>query len=86
LECGGKRSATPLSARRAASPLRVASALQNFFLLKTPSKLSAPLVCIEPWCGYADTEQPYGDITKKPGIRLLPAGETFTCTHRVSIQ
>lgn len=50
------------------------------------SKPGAPFVCIEPWYGYADTEQPYGDITNKPGIRLLPAGETFTCTHRVSVE
>jgi galactose mutarotase-like enzyme len=50
------------------------------------SKPGAPFVCIEPWYGYADTEQPYGDITNKPGILLLPAGETFTCTHRVIVQ
>ncbi len=41
LECGGKCSATPLLAERAASRLRVASALQNFFLLKTLSKTGA---------------------------------------------
>lgn len=50
------------------------------------SKPGAPFVCIEPWYGYADTEQPYGDIMNKPGVLQLPAGETFTCTHRVSIQ
>lgn len=50
------------------------------------AKPGAPFVCIEPWYGYADTEQPYGDIWNKPGIRLLPAGETFTCTHRISVE
>jgi len=50
------------------------------------AKPGAPFVCIEPWYGYADTEQLYGDITNKPGIQLLPAGETFTWTHRVSIE
>lgn len=47
------------------------------------AKPGAPFVCIEPWYGYADPEQPYGDITNKPGIRQLKAGETFTCAHRV---
>ncbi|NOU36522.1 MAG: aldose 1-epimerase family protein [Kiritimatiellaceae bacterium] len=50
------------------------------------SKPGAPFVCIEPWYGYADPEQPYGDIMKKPGIQYLGAGETFVCTHRISIQ
>ena len=50
------------------------------------AKPGAPFVCIEPWYGYADPEQPYGDIMNKPGILQLTAGECFTCTHRVSIQ
>lgn len=50
------------------------------------SKPGAPFVCIEPWYGYADTEQPYGDIMNKPGILKLDAGGTFICEHRVTIQ
>jgi galactose mutarotase-like enzyme len=50
------------------------------------AKPGAPFVCIEPWYGYADPEQPYGDIANKPGIRLLQAGETFSCQHQISIQ
>jgi galactose mutarotase-like enzyme len=50
------------------------------------SKPGAPFVCIEPWYGYPDPEHPYGDIRNKPGILKLPAGETFTCEHRVIVQ
>lgn len=50
------------------------------------AKPGAPFVCIEPWYGYADTEKPYGSIMNKPGIRLLQAGETFSCEHRIVTQ
>ena len=50
------------------------------------AKPGAPFVCIEPWYGYADPEQPYGDIMNKPGIQQLAAGDTFTCTHRVVVE
>jgi galactose mutarotase-like enzyme len=50
------------------------------------AKPGAPFVCIEPWYGYADPEQPYGDLWNKPGIRKLAAGGTFTCTHRVIVE
>jgi galactose mutarotase-like enzyme len=49
------------------------------------AKPGAPFVCIEPWYGTADPEQPYGDIMNKPGIQLLPAGGTFICAHRICI-
>lgn len=50
------------------------------------SKPGAPFVCIEPWYGYADTEQPYDDIKEKPGILILEADGTFTCEHRISVE
>ncbi|MDD3276120.1 MAG: hypothetical protein PHP93_03605, partial [Kiritimatiellales bacterium] len=50
------------------------------------SKPGAPFVCIEPWFGYADPEQPYGDFSNKPGIIKLDAGETFTCEYRITIE
>jgi galactose mutarotase-like enzyme len=49
------------------------------------SKPGAPFVCIEPWFGFADSEQPYGELPKKPGIQNLPVGQTFSCIHRISI-
>jgi galactose mutarotase-like enzyme len=50
------------------------------------SKPGAPFVCIEPWFGCADTGEPYGEISNKPGIILLEAGEAFCCTHRIIIE
>lgn len=50
------------------------------------AKPGAPFVCIEPWYGYTDPEQPYGDIMNKPGVLRLAAGDTFTCTHRITVE
>jgi galactose mutarotase-like enzyme len=65
------------------SPRRLTVEFAGFPHLGIWAKPAAPFVCIEPWFGHTDPEQPYGDITNKPGILLLPAGETFTCTHRI---
>lgn len=68
------------------SPRRLTVEFPGFPQLGIWAKPGAPFVCIEPWFGYADPEQPYGDIMNKPGILQLETGKTFTCTHRVSIQ
>lgn len=34
----------------------------------------APFVCIEPWCGHADTVDHNGELTQKPGIEHLEPG------------
>lgn len=49
------------------------------------AKPGAPFVCIEPWFGYADTEHHDGMIMKKPGINLLEAGKSFSCTHCIEV-
>jgi galactose mutarotase-like enzyme len=68
------------------SPRRLTVEFAGFPHLGIWAKPAAPFVCIEPWFGHTDPEQPYGDIWKKPGIIPLEAGKTFTCMHRVSIQ
>jgi galactose mutarotase-like enzyme len=68
------------------SPRRLTVEFSGFPQLGIWAKPGAPFVCIEPWYGYADPEQPYGDITNKPGILQLAAGESFSCTHRVSVE
>jgi len=45
----------------------------------------ADFVCIEPWCGVADTTGPVQDITKKEGINTLDPGQIFTRTWSVTI-
>lgn len=45
----------------------------------------ASFVCIEPWCGIADSEDAGGDITKKEGIQVLEARENFTRSWAVKV-
>ena len=49
------------------------------------AKPGAPYVCIEPWFGYADSSEPYGSFTNKPGLINLAAGNTFSCEHCITI-
>ncbi|HEX2534122.1 MAG TPA: aldose 1-epimerase family protein [Chitinophagaceae bacterium] len=37
----------------------------------------ADFLCIEPWCGIADSVNAGGELAQKEGIQTLPAGETF---------
>ncbi len=49
---------------------------------------SAPggdFVCIEPWCGLADSVNTNQDITVKEGINLLTTGQSFERTWSVSL-
>ena len=68
------------------SPRRLTVEFAGFPHLGIWAKPAAPFVCIEPWFGHTDPEQPYGDIWNKPGIISLEAGNPFTCMHQVSIQ
>jgi galactose mutarotase-like enzyme len=43
----------------------------------------ADFVCIEPWCGIADSVNANGDIEHKEGINKLPAADTFRSTWKV---
>lgn len=45
----------------------------------------APFVCLEPWFGVADTTTASWDFRQKEGIVFLPVGESFACTHKVTI-
>ena len=75
-----------ISLRSRTSPRCLTVEFPEFPQLGIWAKPGAPFVCIEPWYGYADPEQPYGDIMNKPGIQLLAAGKSFVCTHRISIE
>ena len=68
------------------SDTRIALEFSGFPQLGIWAKPGAPYVCIEPWFGYADPQEPYGEISNKPGIQILPVGETFRCTQRIMIE
>lgn len=49
------------------------------------TKTNAPFLCIEPWFGYADTENNSGNIFEKEGIQLLEANNTFNSRFSIEI-
>ncbi|HZF63915.1 MAG TPA: aldose 1-epimerase family protein [Chitinophagaceae bacterium] len=44
----------------------------------------ADFVCIEPWCGIADSVDTQQDLTKKEGIRQLSPGELFEVSWKAN--
>jgi galactose mutarotase-like enzyme len=45
----------------------------------------APFVCIEPWCGHADTVGHNQQLTAKPGIEMLEPGKDWLRTWKVDL-
>lgn len=43
----------------------------------------APYLCIEPWAGHADPVGYDGDFVDKPGVTILPPGES--CAYRMDL-
>lgn len=50
------------------------------------SKPGAPFLCIEPWQGYADPEGFAGEISDKPGMVLLPPGQSHTMSLTIRVE
>ena len=49
------------------------------------SKPGAPYVCLEPWCGRCDDKGFNGEISQKPGINTLKAGEVFKKSYDITV-
>jgi galactose mutarotase-like enzyme len=49
------------------------------------TKENAPFLCIEPWCGLADSSNHNGNLVDKEGMIHLPVGEDFLRTMRIEI-
>lgn len=49
----------------------------------TPS--NAPFICIEPWFGYSDTVDKFGNLFEKEGIQILEANKTFHSAFNIEI-
>ena len=45
----------------------------------------APFVCLEPWVGRCDNVGFEGDISEKPGITQLEAGEKFVKAYQIIV-
>ncbi len=49
------------------------------------TKNNAPFICIEPWYGYSDTEENFGNLFEKEGIQVLIENEVFKSKFSVEI-
>lgn len=49
------------------------------------TKVDAPFLCIEPWYGYSDTEEQFGNLFKKEGIQIITENEIFTSKFSIEI-
>jgi galactose mutarotase-like enzyme len=58
---------------------------QGFPYLGIWAAKDAPFVCIEPWCGHADTVGHNQQLTEKPGIEKLEAGGHWERTWKVEV-
>lgn len=47
---------------------------------------NAPFLCLEPWCGVADSVTSSGKLEEKEGINRLAAGETFQRSFAVTVE
>lgn len=57
----------------------------GFTFLGVWAAKNADFVCIEPWCGVADSANHNQELTEKEGINRLGSGESFERTWRVSL-
>jgi galactose mutarotase-like enzyme len=48
-------------------------------------KPGADFICIEPWHGIADPQNFAGDFRAKPGVFLVPPGQTRNCLMSISL-
>ncbi|KAF1298044.1 aldose epimerase [Enterococcus sp. JM4C] len=51
----------------------------------SPYPKEAPFVCIEPWCGVADTLSTTGNLIEKFGINQLAANELFKTKYSITV-
>ena len=58
---------------------------ENFPFLGIWAAKDANFVCIEPWCGIADSENHEQELTEKEGIEVLASDQIFLRTWSVSL-
>ncbi|MGC6767735.1 aldose 1-epimerase family protein [Enterococcus sp. LJL128] len=52
----------------------------------SPYATEAPFVCIEPWCGIADTVESNGQLIDKFGINRLAANKLFKTDYTIGVK
>lgn len=74
-----------VSLRSKATPHGVDFSFEGFPYLGIWAAKDADFVCIEPWCGIADTVYASGNLFEKEGINNLAPKATFSRTWSVSL-
>lgn len=64
-------------------PHKIHFSFEGFPFLGVWAAPGADFVCIEPWCGIADSVDAQGELESKEGINRIEAGETFSIAWRV---
>ncbi len=49
------------------------------------TKNNAPFICIEPWFGYSDTNEKFGNLFEKEGIQIIDSNEVFNAHYVIEI-
>lgn len=49
------------------------------------TKVDAPYLCIEPWCGITDVPDTDGNLVTKEGINRVDGGQTFHRVHTITL-
>ena len=71
--------------RKDKSPIARVESTAPVWLFWSPQGVHAPFVCAEPWYGLCDKIGFEGDVTERPFINTLPAGETWQGGYSVEI-
>lgn len=58
---------------------------EDFPSLGIWTKMNAPFLCIEPWFGYSDTNENFGNLFEKEGIQILESNATFHSKFSIEI-
>lgn len=65
------------------TPHSLRFSLEGFPFLGLWASPGADFLCIEPWCGIADSVDASGELKQKEGIIALPEGEEFSVAWQV---
>ena len=74
-----------ISIKHKSDPHGLDLAFEQFPFLGLWAAKDANFLCIEPWCGIADSVDHNQDITTKEGIEKLPAGSVWKRTWSVTV-
>jgi galactose mutarotase-like enzyme len=72
--------------RQKGTTLAVSMEFPGFPFYGIWSAPGAPFVCLEPWCGVADSAAATGKLDEKEGINKLAPGATFTRNFAVTVE